>query len=174
MGCLNIWIHYILLHWQSSGKAFFTYVGTVSYKESWISLGSGLSITHLIKHFFTTSPKNSHSQRDFVKDSYLTELCWHWASTQVKLRMLVQEALKKVVKSNWEHTEKKWQNRILFIIAGNGLQWPKSDSYTYSEYLITMKLAECRNEDSVAEIDTNSIFKILWLDHLLALASSIV
>ncbi len=30
------------------------------------------------------------------------------------------------------------------------------------------------NEDSVAEIDTNSIFKILWLGRLLALSSSII
>ncbi len=33
---------------------------------------------------------------------------------------------------------------------------------------------ECRNEDSVAEIDTNSIFMICGLDPLLALYSSII
>ncbi len=38
----------------------------------------------------------------------------------------------------WE----KWQNKILFIIAGNGLQWPKSDSYTRYEYHITTKLLQ--------------------------------
>ncbi len=42
-----------------------------------------------------------------------------------------------------------------------------------SEYHITMKLfTECRNEDSVAEIDTNSIFMIWGLNPLLALYSS--
>ena len=72
--------------------------------------------------------------------------------------------------TNWE----KWQNRISFIIGGNDLQWLKSDSYTMlwtSHHYKTF--TQCRNEGSVAEIDTSSIFKILWLDHLLALASSI-
>ncbi len=58
----------------------------------------------------------------------------------------------------------KWQNRILFIIAGNGLQI----SHHYETF------TECRNEDSVAEMDTNSMFMIWGLNPLLALYSSII
>ncbi len=86
--------------------------------------------------------------------------------TWKQLRMLVQEGGQVQLSTYWE----KWQNRIfclsLLAMACSDLKV----TLTHAQNITSLR----NFEDSVAEIDTNSIFKTLWLDHLLALASSIL
>ena len=48
-----------------------------------------------------------------------------------------------------------------------------SVSYTCFEHLFTMKLTQMVEIGALAETDINSVFKILWLNPLLVLGSSI-